>query len=97
VSGQDDDRYFRLQFFYRLREFEPVHKRHFDIGDEDVRFYILYHRKRDFSVARFAGKRKARLFPIDFCTETFADDHFIIDDKNAVHIILRSRTFRRAP
>ena len=67
-------------------ERQPVHKRHFDVGDQDIRLDVLQHRQRDFAVRRFPGQKESALLPREIVPDALPDDDLVIHHKSLIHL-----------
>ena len=82
ISGQDDDPRVRKFAVHQAAQGEPVHERHFDVGDENIRTDSAHHGQGDFSVGGFPGEDKAVLFPRNHIPDSLPDDALIFHNKH---------------
>ena len=85
VAAEDEDLGLRPARPHDPAEFQPVHERHLDVGDEDIRQFAFDERKRQFTVGRFATKVQTGARPVDAVANPFPGDNFILDEKDLVH------------
>ena len=82
VSADEDDPCLRQLGADELAERQPVHKRHFDIRDQNVRAQLADLRQGKLPVGRIAAEFKAVPLPIDAVAQTFPHNTFILHQKN---------------
>ena len=82
ITGQNDDLDVRKLSADQSAELQPVHKRHPDISDHDIRKQPLDHGIGQFSVTGLPTELIAMSLPVDIIFDSLADDEFILHQKH---------------
>ena len=76
-----------------LDKIGAVHPGHLDIEEHETGIIKVYHFERFSSGRCFIANGKSEGFPVDYVSQSLADDLFIVGDKNADHIIFHICSF----
>ena len=90
VSAQEHDPQPRYGAPHDPCQFQTVHKRHTDVGDEHIRLHFHQHGQRHFAVRRFARKQKAPLLLFNAIADAVPDNLLVIRDKYTHHSVFSS-------
>ena len=82
VSADENNSCLRQFCADKLAECQPVHKRHFDIRNQNVRAQLADLRQRQLAVGRIAAEFKTVPFPVDAVAQPFPHDAFVLYQKN---------------
>ena len=82
VTADQDDFGFGQLGADHFAERQPIHERHFDIGDQNIRTQLADLRQRQLAVRRIPAKFKIVPRPIDAIAQPFADNAFVFYQKN---------------
>ena len=97
VAADENDFCLRQLRADEFAERQPVHKRHFDVRDQDVRAQLADLRQRQFAVRRVAAEFKAVPRPVDALAQPFPHDAFILHQKNLQHLITSPPLYHSFP
>ena len=82
VPADENDFCLRQLRADELAERQSVHKRHFDVCNQDVRAQLADLRQGQLPVGRVAAEFEAVPLPVDAVAQTFPHDAFILHQKN---------------
>ena len=79
ISGKNDNRGIRKFLPDKRRQLQPIHKRHLDIGQQDIRLRLQNHRPCKFPVAGLPDKLDIFLFPVDLPLDAVAHYNLVLN------------------
>ncbi|MNI58426.1 hypothetical protein D3C73_1135380 [compost metagenome] len=80
MIGQYDTFGLREANLHPLDQFDPIHHRHPNIGNQQIRHMPLHLRKRLLAVLRYPCYLKPELLPVDVMNKGVSDDFHILDN-----------------
>ena len=86
VPADENDAHFRIVFQRFLRQLEPGHIRHPDIGDENVHMFPFQHARRRESVVDRRHHFHIEIFPRNERAKPFQIYNFIIGKQHFVQV-----------
>ena len=81
VSGKNDNGGIGKLLPNQRGKFQSIHKRHLDIGQEDIRPGLENHRPGELAVTGLADKFDIFLFPVDLPLDSIAHHDLIFDEE----------------
>ena len=87
VAADENDLCLRKLRTDKPAQCKSVHKRHFDVRDQDVGAQLADLRQRKLAVRRISAELKAVSCPVDALAQSLPHDAFVLHQKNLQHVI----------